>query len=182
MAVVAELNSCVTRKKKGACLEPSRACRENGRGEAGRRGAEGCWRAGIAPPQPLRAGGGRGMAASPSKAVTVFSHVWGCRRKPSFPALCYPERLDTFPVPQASYRLVTAQWRPPSTCFSPLQLPCAGSLRRRWWGMLTGQRCGCRRGDQHVRSAGGWMQRQRAWWVGREGRRQHTCPVRVPTL
>lgn len=99
---MAELNSCVTRKKEGACLEPSRACRENGRGEAGRRGAEGCWRAGIAPPQPLSAGGGRGMAASPSKAVAVFS-------KPSFPALCYPERLDTFPVPQASYRLVTAQ-------------------------------------------------------------------------
>lgn len=77
MAAMAEQNSCVAGMKEGACLEPGRSCGADGsRGadgslEARQRGAERCWQARLAPPQPCTAGGAgsRGMADSPSKAV-----------------------------------------------------------------------------------------------------------------
>lgn len=71
MAAMAEQNSCVAGMKEGACLEPGRSCGADGSREARQRGAEGCWQARLAPPQPCSAGGAgsRGMADSPSKAV-----------------------------------------------------------------------------------------------------------------
>lgn len=70
---MAEQNSCTAGMKEGACPEPGRSCRADGSRETRQRGAEGCWQARLARPQPCSAGGGggggRGMAVSPSKAV-----------------------------------------------------------------------------------------------------------------